>query len=201
MNCYILATANPGKVTEMRQILGDLNIKILTREDAGINFDVDETGTTFFENAMLKARAICLASGLPAIADDSGLVVESLNGEPGLYSSSYGGVHLTSMQRCEYLLSKMKNMEQRAAKFVCTIICVYPSGETITATGECHGIIALQPRGISGFGYDPVFIPDNFDKTMAELTSDEKNNISHRGIALREFSQKLKAGVLPASGL
>jgi len=113
LNTFILATANPGKVSEMQEILKDSGIRIITRDDAGITIDVEETGTTFLENATLKAKAICDASGLPAIADDSGLIVEALNGEPGLYSSSYGGEELTNEERCKYLLKNMKNMESK----------------------------------------------------------------------------------------
>jgi len=192
MISFVLATANSGKITEMRKLLSGLDIKILTRDDVGISFDVEETGTTFLENAAIKAQAISVASSLPAIADDSGLVVDSLNGEPGLYSSSYGGVKLTNHERCIYLLSKMKNMEHRTAKFVCTIVCAFPSGDILSATGQCNGTILTKPQGTCGFGYDPVFRPEGMEKSMAELTVKEKNNISHRGIALREFMKILK---------
>jgi len=190
---YILATANPGKIKELGKILFDLGIEFLTRKDLGINIEVDETGSTFLENATLKADAIAAASGMPAIADDSGLIVDSLGGEPGLFSSSYGGEDLSDSRRSLYLLGKMENMEHRSAKFVCTIVCSFPDGNHITATGECHGEIATEPRGTDGFGFDPVFLPAGKDRTMAELTIDEKNEISHRGIALREFSALLKA--------
>ncbi|MCL2628137.1 MAG: RdgB/HAM1 family non-canonical purine NTP pyrophosphatase [Oscillospiraceae bacterium] len=193
MNEFILATANPGKVAEMQKILGDLSISFVTRDDFGITIDVEETGTTFLENATLKAKAICKASGLPAIADDSGLIVDALSGEPGLYSSSYGGEQLTNEERYNFLLKKMKNMEHRAAKFVCTIVCAFPSGELLTATGECLGTILEKPRGSGGFGYDPVFLPDGFEKSMAELTADEKNKISHRAVALFNFAELLKS--------
>jgi len=189
---YVLATANPGKIKELGKILSELGIEFLTRRDLGINIEIDETGFTFLENATLKADAIAAASGMPAIADDSGLIVDSLDGEPGLFSSSYGGEGLTDSQRCLYLLGKMENMEQRRAKFVCTIVCSFPDGKHITATGECHGKIMTGPRGADGFGFDPVFLPDGKDRTMAELTIDEKNEISHRGVALREFSGLLK---------
>ena len=189
---FVLATANPGKVSEMRDILSKLGIEVVTRNDLGITFDVEETGSTFLENATLKANAISSASGMPAIADDSGLVVDALDGEPGLYSSSYGGEDLTDEERCLYLLGKMENMEQRRAKFVCTIVCAFPDGRSLTATGECQGVIVTKPCGIGGFGYDPVFRPDGKDTTMAQLTTDVKNTVSHRGIALREFSRLLK---------
>ena len=190
---FVLATANPGKVKEMREILSELGIDVVTRDHLGIDIDIKETGTTFLENAELKAEAICAASKMPAIADDSGLVVEALGGEPGVYSSTYGGEGLTSKKRCKYLLDKMKGIELRGAKFVCTIVCVFPDGCRITATGESAGSISTEIRGICGFGYDPVFIPYGREKTMAELSSVEKNATSHRGIALRSFSKKLKS--------
>jgi len=190
---FVLATANPGKVKEMSEILSELGIGIVTRDHLGIDIDVKETGTTFLENARLKAEAICAASGMPAIADDSGLVVEALGGEPGVFSSAYGGEGLTSKKRCKYLLDKMEGIKLRGAKFVCTIVCVFPDGCEITATGESAGSISTEIRGIGGFGYDPVFIPDGKEKTMAELSSVEKNAISHRGIALQSFSKKLKS--------
>ena len=190
---YVLATANPGKIKELGKILSELGIEFLTRRELGINIEIDETGSTFLQNATLKADAIAAVSGMPAIADDSGLIVDALGGEPGLFSSSYGGEKLTDNQRSLYLLGKMENMEQRRAKFVCAIVCSFPDGKHITATGECHGEIVTEPHGWDGFGYDPVFVPDGKDRTMAELTMDEKNKISHRGVALREFSGLLKA--------
>jgi len=188
---FVLATANPGKIKEMREILSKFNIDIVTRDELGITFDIEETGSTFLENATLKAKAISAASDMPAIADDSGLVVDALGGEPGLYSSTYGGVELTDEERCLYLLRKMENVEQRSAKFVCNIVCVFPDGKCLTATGECNGSIAKKLCGSSGFGYDPVFLPVGSDVTTAQLSSAEKNAISHRGIALREFAKLL----------
>ena len=190
---YVLATANPGKIKELGKILSELGIEFLTRRDLGINIEIDETGSTFLQNATLKADAIAAVSGMPAIADDSGLIVDALDGEPGLFSSSYGGEELTDSRRCLYLIGKMENMEHRRAKFVCTIVCSFPDGKHIRATGECHGEIITEPRGRDGFGFDPVFLPDGKDRTLAELTINEKNEISHRGVALREFSALLKA--------
>jgi len=191
---YALATANPGKVKEMREILSGLDIEVVTRDDLGIYMDIEETGTTFFENAKLKAEAICNASGMPSIADDSGLVVEALGGKPGVYSSSFGGEELSAKERCLFLLSKMeavKDPQKRRAKFVCTIVCAFPGGVVCSATGECSGTILTGLKGSGGFGYDPVFKPDGYEKTMAELTMYEKNKISHRGKALLEFSRLL----------
>jgi len=189
---FVTATDNPWKIIEIKKILSDLGFDIVTREDLGIDIIIDETGTTFFENARLKATAICEISGLPAIADDSGLIVDALNGEPGVYSSSFGGEALDSVERCEYLLNKMKKAEQRSAKFVCTIVCAFPNGDLLTESGECNGTITGEIRGDGRFGYDPVFIPEGYDKTMAELSLIEKNSISHRGIALKKISVSLK---------
>ena len=190
-NKYVLATANPGKISEMRLILSSLGIEVITRKDLGIDMEIEETGTTFFENAKLKADAICLASGMPSIADDSGLIVDALDGKPGVYASSFGGEHLSAEERCRYLLNQMGNTEQRRAKFVCTIVCTFPDGNVLIANGECCGEITAKLIGSGGFGYDPVFLPDGKDKTMAELTADEKNEISHRGKALRNFKEIL----------
>jgi XTP/dITP diphosphohydrolase len=189
---FVLATANPGKIKEMREILSGLGIKVVTRDELGIHIDVEETGTTFFENAKLKAEAICLASKLPSIADDSGLVVDALGGRPGVYSSSFGGEDLTAKQRSEFLLNEMLNANNRNAKFVCCIVCVFPNGDILTATGECKGTISTELRGAKGFGYDPVFIPDGYTETIAELSSEEKNKISHRGKAFSNFITELK---------
>ena len=175
----------------MREVLPSLGFDFVTRKDLGIDIIVDETGSTYLENALLKARAICEASGMPAIADDSGIAVDALGGAPGLYSSSYGGDLLDDDGRCDYLLKNMENMEQRGAKFVCVIVCVYPDGKVISAQGECSGELTTSRRGANGFGYDPIFIADGMDKTMAQLPPEEKNAISHRGKALREFAKKM----------
>jgi len=190
---FVLATANPGKVREMQEVLSGFDIELVTREDLGITLNVDETGSTFSENALLKAKAICEASGLPAIADDSGLIVDALDGGPGIDSSSFGGADLDCNQRCAFLLEKLRGAEQRSAKFVCTIVCLFPDGRVITAEGECRGEIAVSPRGVEGFGYDPVFMANGSTKTMAELTPEDKHRISHRGKALRKFVQELQS--------
>jgi len=189
---FVLATSNPGKIREMREILSESKIEIVTREELGIELKVDETGSTFLENALLKAVAICEASGMPAVSDDSGLMVEALNGEPGVYSSSFGGEDINDSDRCTYLLNVMKNVEQRSAKFVSNIVCAFPNGDTLTALGECHGKIAYTPQGSGGFGYDSVFIANGADKTMAQLSREDKNLVSHRGIALKNFALLLR---------
>ena len=189
---FVLATANPGKIREMQEVLSQPGIEVISRNELGIDITIEETGSTFYENALLKAKAICEASGMPAIADDSGLIVDALGGAPGLYSSAYGGDFLTDEERCAFLLKNMENVEQRGAKFVCTIVCLYPDGNMLSAYGECLGELALSPRGTNGFGYDPIFIAYGTDKTMAELPPDDKNELSHRGKALRGFAEQLR---------
>ena len=194
---FVLATANPGKISEMRGILSGLGIVVKTREELGIDIEVEETGTTFIENALLKASAICKAAGMPAVADDSGLMVDALGGSPGVYSSSFGGEGLDDTGRCKHLIEKMQDAEHFGAKFVCTIACVFPDGKILTAEGECRGEILTAPRGLGGFGYDPVFLVEGLGKTMAELTREEKNAVSHRGKALREFYSLMQNERLP----
>jgi len=188
---FVLATHNPGKLKEMSAILAELGIQVVGPDELGIDVEVEETGTTFAENAMLKARAICAASGLPAIADDSGLCVDALNGGPGVYSARYGGEGLDDRGRTMLLLQNMRGQTTRAAHFACAICCVFPSGDTLTAEGRCEGAIAFAPMGEGGFGYDPVFLVPEKAKTFSQLTAEEKNAISHRGKALRAFSEKL----------
>ena len=188
---FALATANAGKIREITGILSGTDAEIVTRKDLGIDIEIEETGSTFYENALLKARAICEASGLPSIADDSGLMADALDGAPGVYSSSFGGAGLSDGERCAYLVNSLRDKEHRGAKFVCTIVCAFPDGRIISARGECAGRIIDTPRGSNGFGYDPVFLVDGSDRTMAELSSAEKNLISHRGKALMKFAALL----------
>lgn len=188
---FVLATHNPGKLKEMSAILAELGIQVVGPDELGIDVEVEETGTTFAENALLKAQAICAASGLPAIADDSGLCVDALNGGPGVYSARYGGEGLDDRGRTMLLLQNMRGQTTRAAHFACAICCVFPSGDTLTAEGRCEGAIAFAPMGEGGFGYDPVFLVPEKAKTFSQLTAEEKNAISHRGKALRAFSEKL----------
>lgn len=191
MTKFVLATHNPGKLKEMETILSRFGIAVVSPGDLGITVDVEETGTTFAENAMLKAKAICSASGLPAIADDSGLCVEALNGGPGVYSARYGGEGLDDRGRYMLLLSNMRGQTTRAAHFACAIACAFPNGDELTAQGRCDGSIAFAPMGEGGFGYDPVFLVPERAKTFAQLSADEKSAISHRGKALADFVEKL----------
>jgi len=189
---FVLATNNPKKLTEMAAILSGLNVEVVSPKDLGIHIEVEESGTTFAENAMLKAKAICEAAGLPAIADDSGLCVDALNGGPGVYSARYGGEGLDDKGRYMLLLSSLRGQTTRAAHFACAIACVFPDGKTLTAEGRCDGTIAFAPMGEGGFGYDPVFFLPEYRKTFGQLTAEEKETVSHRGRALREFVQKLE---------
>ena len=189
---YVLATHNPGKLKEMGAILARFGVEVVSPKDLGLTVDVEETGTTFAENAMLKARAICAAAQLPAIADDSGLCVDALNGGPGVYSARYGGEGLDDRGRYMLLLNNMRGQTTRAAHFACAIACAFPNGDTLTAEGRCDGTIAFAPMGEGGFGYDPVFFVPEKAKTFGQLTAEEKSAISHRGRALESFVGKLE---------
>ena len=166
---------------------------MVSPRDLGITVDVEETGTTFAENAMLKAKAICEAANLPAIADDSGLCVDALNGAPGVYSARYGGEGLDDVGRYRLLLENLRGQSTRAAHFTCSIACAFPNGDTITAEDYAQGTIAYAPQGEGGFGYDPVFFYPPMKKTFGQLTAEEKHAISHRGKALAVFQEKLAA--------
>ena len=189
----VLASKNSHKLVEMRDILSQLGVEVVLESDVGIDVDVEETGTTFEENAFLKAHAVMEASGLPAIADDSGLCVDALGGAPGVYSARYGGPGLDDAGRYRLLLDNLRGQLDRRGKFVSAICCCFPNGDRVEARGECPGTIAYAPRGEGGFGYDPVFFVPPLKKTFAELTPEEKNAISHRGNALKAFREKLEA--------
>ena len=188
---FVLASKNKKKLVEMNAILSQLGIEVCSEADAGVDVEVEETGSTFEENSLLKARAVMEASGLPAVADDSGLCVDALNGAPGVYSARYGGLD-SDPERCRLLLSNMRGATNRAAHFHTAIVCAFPNGDTLTAEGDCHGTIAFAPMGDGGFGYDPIFFVPSLRKTFAQLTAEEKNAISHRGNALRSFAAELK---------
>lgn len=188
---FVLATHNLGKLKEMSAILSRFGVEVVSPKDLGITVDVEETGTTFAENAMLKAKAVCAAAGLPAIADDSGLCVDALNGGPGVYSARYGGEGLDDKGRYMLLLNNLRGQTTRAAHFACAIACAFPNGGELTAEGRCDGTIAFAPMGEGGFGYDPVFFVPEKAKTFGQLTAEEKSAISHRGKALADFAEKL----------
>ena len=189
----ILASNNKDKLREIREILDGTDIEIIPQREAGCDFEAEENGETFFENARIKALAAMNATGLPAVSDDSGLEVAALFGRPGVYSARYGGEDASYGEKCAMLLSELEGNTDRSARFVSAVVCVFPSGDEITAEGVMQGFIARAPAGSGGFGYDPIFIPEGCDRTTAELTEDEKNAISHRGKAFREFADKLKA--------
>lgn len=189
----VLASKNPHKLAELRDLLSAQGIEVVLESDVGADVEVEETGTTFEENALLKAKAVMEATGLPAIADDSGLCVDALNGAPGVYSARYGGPELDDAGRYRLLLESMRGMLDRRCKFVSCICCCFPGGDTVTARGECAGTLAYAPKGAGTFGYDPVFFVPPLKKTFAELTLEEKNAISHRGNALRAFQENLRA--------
>ena len=187
---FVLASNNAGKLREMREILSD--ITLLSQAEAGIHVDPEETGTTFEANAVIKARAAMEASGLPAIADDSGLCCQALGGAPGVYSARYGGEACQDdVARYLLLLRNMEAETDRRASFVSCIACAFPNGDVLTAEGRCAGEIARQPAGAGGFGYDPVFYLPQLGRTMAEISAGEKNRISHRANALAAMKEKL----------
>ena len=188
----VLASKNAHKLVEMKDILSQLGMEVVLESDVGVDVDVEETGATFEENAYLKAHAVMEASGLPAIADDSGLCVDALNGAPGVYSARYGGPGLDDTGRYKLLLENMRGQLDRRCKFVSAICCCFPNGDRVEARGECAGTLAYAPKGEDGFGYDPVFFVPGLKKTFAELSPEEKNAISHRGNALKAFREKLE---------
>ena len=191
----VLASRNPHKLVEIRQITDKFGFELVLQSELGVDIDVEETGTTFEENSFIKAEAVMKATGLPAIADDSGIAVDALNGEPGIYSARYGFDE--SLDDYGRMMLLLKNTEavpdgQRQAKFVCVITFITPDGTTIQARGEIHGELTREPRGQNGFGYDPIFYYPPLGMTTAELPSEVKNQVSHRGNALRILNEKLK---------
>lgn len=194
----LVATHNRGKLFEYRELLGNLPLEFLTLDDVGIAHDVEETGASFAENARLKAQSYAEQSGLVTLADDSGLEVDALGGEPGVRSRRYAGENKTDAERNAYLLGRLRGVprEQRSARFRCVIAIADPRGEVWTSEGTCEGRIAFDERGTHGFGYDPVFIVAPRGVRMAELDPAEKNRISHRGRAAagaREILARLSA--------
>lgn len=185
---FVIATHNKHKLQELQRILTPLGIEAVTADLS----EVEETGTTFAENACLKAKAACKETGLPAVADDSGLEVDALDGRPGVYSARYAGEGATDAQRIEKLLGELSEVpsEKRGARFVSAICCVFPNGDILRAEGDCPGSIAFAPVGEDGFGYDPIFLCG--EKTFAQMTAAEKDAVSHRGKALEKFDLLLK---------
>ena len=188
----VLASHNPGKMKEMSTILACYGVELVLQSELGVNIEVEETGVTFRENALLKAHAVMKATGMPAISDDSGLMVDALNGAPGVYTARYGGEGLTDVDRYHLLLSALVGQTNRAAHFYSCIACVFPTGETLTAQGVCDGTIAFAPIGEDGFGYDPIFFVPALRKTFAQMTPEEKNTVSHRAKALAAFRNEFE---------
>jgi XTP/dITP diphosphohydrolase len=196
----VLATRNAGKIEELRRILAflvsdhDETIELLGTDEFGLG-DVEETGDTFASNALIKARAVAEATGLPAIADDSGLCVDALNGMPGIYSARWSGTHGDDRANLELLLAQLSHVPdgRRGAHFACAAALVIPGVAEIVEEGRIYGRLISQPRGSGGFGYDPIFMPNGLDQTLAQIGSDEKDAISHRGLAFRALAPHVKS--------
>lgn len=187
---FVIATNNQKKLREIDAILKQIGASAVTMKEAGISTDPEETGKTFEENAFIKAEAACKASNMPAIADDSGLEVDALGGAPGIYSARY--CEGSDGDRVDFLLKNMEGKENRSARFVSAIACVFPGGEKIIVRGTCEGVILYAPQGENGFGYDPVFFVPEHNQTFAQLESEIKNKISHRAVALEKLAAELK---------
>lgn len=194
MSRIIFATGNKGKMNEIRMILADTGLEIVSMKDAGIELDIVEDGTTFEENARIKARAVAAAAPDDiVVADDSGLEIDYLNKEPGIYSARYMGEDTSYDVKNQNLIDRLEGVskEQRTARFVCAMAAVFPNGETITARGTIEGYIGWEPAGENGFGYDPIFYVDEYGCSTAELSPEAKNEISHRGKALRTIRDEV----------
>ena len=192
----VIATENEHKLKEIGAILKDLQLEVLSIRDAGLeSLKIIENGDTFEENALIKARAVMERTGKLAIADDSGLEVDILNGQPGIYSARFAGENATDDENNKKLLKLLEGVPlyDRTARFVCSIAAVFPNGDTLVLRGECPGIIGLEPKGKGGFGYDPLFIVEKYNKTFAELGEEKKNRISHRAVALEKLKKELKS--------
>jgi len=194
MKKFIVATRNKGKLQEIKEILSDFPYEVISMEEVGIFKDIEEYGSTFEENALIKANEVYNITGEIVMADDSGLEVDYLNGAPGIYSSRFAGEGATDTDKNNKLLSMLEGVsfEKRAARFVCAIAVVFPGGKYFTVRGTCEGYIGLKPEGSNGFGYDPLFFMPEYGITTAQMESGEKNKISHRGKALRMMVSELK---------
>lgn len=191
----VAATGNKHKIEEIESITKKFGMNVITKAEAGVGgLEVEETGTTFEENSLIKAEAIMKATGMPAIADDSGLEADALDGAPGVYSARFSGEGATDESNNAKLLKLMENVpdDKRSARFVSVVTLCFPDGTVVAARGECPGTLRRSPRGDGGFGYDPLFVPVGYDKTYAEISAEEKNIISHRAKALGILRMKLK---------
>lgn len=195
MSTIIAASRNEHKIREIGEITSKFGLKIISRDDAGVpETEIEEDGTTFEENSFKKANEIMKMTGEISIADDSGLEVEYLHGAPGVYSARFAGDDANDRKNNEKLLSLLEDIpyKERKAKFVSVITMVYPDGKKLVAMGECHGHILTEPIGDNGFGYDPLFVPDGYQRTFAQLSAEEKNKISHRSKALEKLAEMLE---------
>ena len=193
----LLATRNFGKIKEIKKIMDRPGLDWQTFDDQQVWPQVDETGRPYLDNATLKAETLSRFFELPALADDSGLEVDALGGRPGIQSARFAGESATDQANVLKLLSELEKTSQnvdaaRVARFVAVVVLVWPDGRSLSAKGECRGSIAWAPRGNRGFGYDPIFVPDGYDKTMAQMSPDEKNSLSHRGRALAKLNRQLE---------
>ena len=194
MKKIIFATGNEGKMKEIRDILSDMDVKVLSMKEAGINVDIVEDGTTFEENAIIKAKTICGLCGEITLADDSGLEIDYLNKEPGVYSARYMGEDTSYRIKNANLIERLEGVpdEKRTARFVCAVAAAFPGGSVKTVRETMEGCIGYEEKGENGFGYDPIFFLPEYGCTSAELSMEEKNKISHRGKALRAIKDELK---------
>ncbi|HNU74704.1 MAG TPA: RdgB/HAM1 family non-canonical purine NTP pyrophosphatase [Deltaproteobacteria bacterium] len=188
----LAATTNRGKIVEIAEILSGLGVTVVTPEEIDLHIDVKEDGATFAENALIKARAWSEAAGMPALADDSGLCVDALDGRPGVMSARFSGPDATDEKNIELLLRSLQSKTQRTARFVCAVALAWQTGEVILAEGRYEGIIIDEPRGRGGFGYDPVFLDPELNKTLAQMSPGEKNARSHRRKALDALKTRLQ---------
>ena len=193
MNRIVFATGNENKMKEIREILGDLNTEIISLKQAGIDVEIIEDGKSFEENALIKARALWKETKGIVLADDSGLEVDYLNGEPGIYSARYLGEDTSYDIKNKAIIDRLEGVpdEKRTARFVCVIAAVFPDGTELTTRGTIEGIIGYEQKGDNGFGYDPIVYVPELKKTTAELSMEEKNEISHRGNALRKMKKNI----------
>jgi XTP/dITP diphosphohydrolase len=193
MRKIIFATGNQGKMREIREILADMDVEVLSMKEAGINLDIVENGSTFEENAAIKARAVCEAAGEIVLADDSGLEIDYLNKEPGIYSARYMGEDTSYHIKNASLIERLEGVpdEERTARFVCAVAAAFPDGTVKTVRATMEGRIGYEEKGENGFGYDPIFFLPEYGCTSAQLSMEEKNKISHRGKALRAIKEEL----------
>lgn len=199
MDKIVFATGNAGKMKEIKEIMDDLKVPVLSMKEAGLELEIEENGSTFEENAVIKAKAVAAAAastdeGIVVLADDSGLEVDYLNKEPGVYSARYMGEDTSYRIKNQSLIDRLEGVpdEKRTARFVCVIAAVLPDGDVVTTRGVIEGKIGYEERGANGFGYDPIFYLPDMSRSTAELMPEEKNNISHRGNALRAMKEELK---------